>query len=296
MPGNSIWFILASAVMLALYDLAKKASVRENDVLRVLLASTAFGFAAYAAGLVASGHGFRAADFTFRVLAFGAVKSIVVGTSWVFTFLALRTLPVSIATPVRASAPAIILLIAIPAYGERPDFLQAAGMAGVFAGYFVFSWAGRHEGIDFLRDKAVRCAVAGAFFSAVSALWDKYVFQVSALPVEEVQLVFQAGLVFFYATALVSLRRFKAVSAGGFEWRWTIPFVGILLAGADWLYFKGLSIPEVSVSMASLLRRFSVVITFLLGARIFKETNLCRKSLALAVIVAGIVLICLGGH
>jgi drug/metabolite transporter (DMT)-like permease len=48
------------------------------------------------------------------------------------------------------------------------------------------------------------------------------------------------------------------------------------------------------VSAASLLRRFSVVITFVLGARIFHETNLARKVVALAAIVAGVALICLG--
>ena len=50
----TLW-ILASAVFLALYDLAKKASVRDNAVLPTLLASTCFGCIAYVAGLAASG-------------------------------------------------------------------------------------------------------------------------------------------------------------------------------------------------------------------------------------------------
>lgn len=81
-----------------------------------------------------------------------------------------------------------------------------------------------------------------------------------------------------------------------FEFRWTIPLVGILLAAADWLYFKGLAIPGVPISIGSLLRRFSVVITFVLGARFFHETNLLRKSLALAAILFGVLLLCLCGR
>ena len=160
------------------------------------------------------------------------------------------------------------------------------------AGYFAFSWAGRHEGIDFFRDRAVWCAVAGAFFAALSAIWDKYLFQVRGLPVDEVQLVFKIGLVVFYAAALAA-ERVAAKGGSSFEWRWSIPFVGILLAAADWLYFKGLAIPDVPISVASLMRRFSVVITFVLGARFFHETNLVRKGIALAVILSGIVLLCL---
>ena len=287
-------WILASAVFLALYDIAKKASVRDNAVLPTLLVSTCFGCMAYVAGLAACGRLDAAAEVTREVVALSAVKCVVVGTSWVFTFCALRTLPISIATPIRASAPALVFVAALFLYGERPSPLQALGMATVFAGYFVFSWAGRHEGIDFFRNRAVWCAVAGAVFSALSAIWDKYLFQVRGLPVEAVQLVFQAGLVAFYAAAL-AVGRLVRLPGASFEWRWTIPFVGILLAAADWLYFNGLALPDAPVSAASLMRRFSVVITFVLGARFFHETNLVRKGIGLAAIVAGVALIRLGG-
>ena len=77
-----------------------------------------------------------------------------------------------------------------------------------------------------------------------------------------------------------------------FEWRWTMPCVGVLLAAADWLYFRGLAFPEAPISVGSLLRRVSVVLTFVLGARAFHETNLARKALAMAVILAGVALLC----
>ena len=280
-------WVLASAVLLALYDLAKKASVGANAVLPVLLASTVFGFAAYAAGLLATGH-FRALGaVSGAAVSLGIAKSVIVGTSWVFTFCALRTLPITIATPIRASAPALVLLIAVPLYGETPSPLQGVGMAAVFAGYFAFSWAGRHEGIDFFRSRAVWCAIAGAVLSAVSSIWDKYVFQVRAMPVEQVQLVFQAGLVAFYALALAASRALR-LGRDAFEWRWTIPLVGILLG-----YFKGVAHPGSPISAASLMRRLSVVLTFLLGARFFHETNLVRKGIALAAIVAGVSLLAL---
>ena len=285
-------WVLASAVLLALYDLAKKASVGANAVLPVLLASTTFGFAAYVAGLLAAGRLGALGEVSGAAVSLGLAKSAIVGTSWVFTFCALRTLPITIATPIRASAPALVLLIAVPLYGETPSPLQGVGMAAVFAGYFAFSWAGRHEGIDFFRSRAVWCAIAGAVLSAVSSIWDKYVFQVRAMPVEQVQLVFQAGLVAFYALALAASRALR-LGRDAFEWRWTIPLVGILLAGADWLYFKGVAHPGSPISAASLMRRLSVVLTFLLGARFFHETNLVRKGIALAAIVAGVSLLAL---
>ena len=67
---------------------------------------------------------------------------------------------------------------------------------------------------------------------------------------------------------------------------------GLLLVAADWLYFHGLAIPDVSIAAGSLMRRFSVAITFVLGAVFFHERNLRRKGLALAAILVGVVLLC----
>ena len=286
-------WILLSSLVLALYDLAKKASVRENAVLPVLLCSTCFGCAAFVAGLAACGQLSEALSAASgRALGLAAIKSVIVATSWVFTFYALRTLPITIATPIRASAPALVFVAAFFLYGEIPSWVQAIGMLAVFGGYFAFSWAGRYEGIDFFRNKAVWSAIAGACFSALSSIWDKYVFQVAAAPVETVQLFFQIGLVIVYAVILSGQIVLK-LPYDRFEFRLTIPFVGILLAMADWLYFKGLAVPDAPISVGSLLRRFSVVITFVLGARFFRETNLKRKALALAAILVGVILLCI---
>ena len=287
----ALW-ILASSVFLAFYDLSKKASVRNNAVLPVLLASTVAGAIVYVAVLGAAGGIGAAMGISARDLALVGVKSLIVSTSWVLTYCALRTLPITIATPIRASAPAIVFVAAFFLYGEHPTLVQGVGMALVFLGYWMFSWAGKHEGIDFLRSRAVWFAVGGMCMSAMSSLWDKFILQRCAIPVEPMQFWFQLGLVAIYALLLCAQRSMR-LSRDAFEWRWTIPATGVLLAAADWLYFHGLAIPDVSISVGSLMRRFSVVITFVLGAVFFRERNLKRKGIALAAILSGVILLCL---
>ena len=285
-------WILASAVFLAFYDLAKKASVRENAVLPVLLLATVAGGGAYVAVLGAAGGIPAALDVSARDLSLICIKSAIVSTSWVLTYCALRSLPITIATPIRASAPAIVFIAAFFLYGEQPTILQGLGITLVFAGYWAFSKAGKFEGIDFLRSRAVWLAIGGMCMSAVSSIWDKFILQKCAIPVETVQFWFQIGLVAIYALLLTGQRALR-IDRRKFEWRWTIPATGILLAAADWLYFHGLAIPDVPISVGSLMRRFSVVITFLLGAVFFKERNLKRKGIALAAILTGVILLCL---
>ena len=285
-------WILSSAVLLAFYDLAKKASVRDNAVLPVLLISSVAGTVVYLTVLGAAGGMGAAMSVSLRDYVLIVAKSVIVGTSWVLTYCALRTLPITIATPIRASAPALVFIVAFFVYGERPTAAQGLGMFLVFAGYMVFGWAGKHEGIDFLRSKAIYFALGGMCMSAVSSLWDKFILQKCAIPVETVQFHFQIGLVVMYAS-LFAIHRMARFTRDRFEWRWSIPLTGIILVGADWLYFHGLAIPGVSISAGSLLRRFSVVITFVLGALYFREHNLRRKGIALAAILTGVVLLCI---
>ena len=289
-----IAWILASSVFLAFYDLSKKASVRDNAVLPVLLFATIAGAAAYVAALGAAGGIGAAVHVTAREFALLGVKSLIVSMSWVLTYCALRTLPITIATPIRASSPALVFVAAFFMYGERPSLAQGAGMLLVFAGYWAFSWPGKHQVIDFLRSHAVWFALGGMCMSALSSLWDKFILQRCAIPVETVQLWFQLGLVAVYAL-LLGAQRTMRMERDRFEWRWSIPATGVLLAAADWLYFHGLAIPDVSISVGSLMRRFSVVITFVLGAAIFHERNLRRKGLALAAILIGVALLCVKG-
>ncbi|MBR6587732.1 MAG: EamA family transporter [Kiritimatiellae bacterium] len=283
---------MASAVFLAFYDLAKKASVRENAVLPVLLLATVAGGGAYVAVLGAAGGIPAALDVSARDLSLICIKSAIVSTSWVLTYCALRSLPITIATPIRASAPAIVFIAAFFLYGEQPTIVQGLGIALVFAGYWAFSKAGKFEGIDFFRSRAVWLAIGGMCMSAVSSIWDKFILQKCAIPVETVQFWFQIGLVAIYSLLLTG-QRILRIDRRRFEWRWTIPATGVLLAAADWLYFHGLAIPDVPISVGSLMRRFSVVITFLLGAIFFKERNLKRKGIALAAILTGVILLCL---
>lgn len=281
---------LGSAVFLSLYDLAKKASVRNNAVIPVLLCSTLAGCAAYLVGLGLSGR-FGAALLALdaRVWSLGLAKAVIVASSWIFTFCALRTLPITIATPIRSSSPALVFVLAFFIYGEIPTIVQALGMLLVFAGYLTFSWAGKHEGIDFLKSRAVWCALMGAVLAAVSSLWDKYVFQVCASPIEPTQVVYQLGLVAVYALCL--LAQLSSRPSPAFQWRWTIPLVGILLAVSDYLIFHAIAEEGTAISVMSLMRRFSVALTFVFGALFFRETNLRRKGVALLLVLSGIALL-----
>ena len=166
-------FILISATLLALYDTAKKYSVRDNGVMPVLFTATACGTLAFTLFIAATGH--LRASLAISPSGFWLVvlKSLIVSASWVFVYYAMRALPLSIAAPIRASAPLWTLVGAMALFREIPTPVQAVGMAAIIAGYWLFSVAGKAEGIRFTRSIGVFYAFAGTLLGAGSALYDK---------------------------------------------------------------------------------------------------------------------------
>lgn len=297
-------WILASCVVLSLYDLSKKASVRDNAVFPVLLGSTLSGFLAVTAFLSVRGELPATLGVPAGTMGLLLLKSCIVGASWTATYMALRSLPITSAAPIRATGPLWTLVGAVCIFGELPTALQAAGMALALVGCWLFSLSTKREGVRFWHDKAIALAFAGTFLGSCSALYDKCLLQQKALGTGTVLWWFMGGMCVIYATAVaICVLRNRCARQGGsdasplqrekFTFRWTIPLVGILLAVSDACYFNAISTPDAKISVLSLIRRSSVILTFLLGGAIFHETNLKRKGFALLAILAGVILLCL---
>ena len=83
-------------------------------------------------------------------------------------------------------------------------------------------------------------------------------------------------------------------TGASFTWDWTIVLVAVLITAADACYFFALKQPDALLSVISVIRRASVLVTFLCGALLFKEGNLRAKALNMLLLAAGVVLLLLG--
>ena len=79
-----------------------------------------------------------------------------------------------------------------------------------------------------------------------------------------------------------------------FRWRWSILFISIFLSLADYVYFYSLSMDGALISVVSMVRRSSVLVSFMLGALLFHEKNLRSKAIDLALVLLSMFLLWLG--
>jgi len=287
--------ILVSAVTLGLYDVCKKHAVHANAVMPVLFLGTTTGTIAVVLAQAATGRLGPALAVDAATWGLLALKSALVTTSWVCAYYAMRTLPISIAAPIRGSQPVWTLAGALVVFAERPVGWQWAGIGTTFVGYYLFSVLGKREGIHFRTNRGVWLIVLATILGAASGLYDKYLLQPRRLTPETVQAWFQIDLSVLIGALWLGQRR-GGLSRTAFAWRWSIPAVGLLLVVSDYLYFSALARPGVMISILSPIRRSNCVVSFLVGGALFRDRNRRAKAWALGAIVLGVVLLCLSGR
>lgn len=81
-----------------------------------------------------------------------------------------------------------------------------------------------------------------------------------------------------------------------FHWDWCIILISIFLSAADFVYFYALSNEDAMISIVSMIRRGSVVVSFLFGAIMFKESNLKSKVFDLLIVLISMALLFIGSR
>ncbi|MBQ9530256.1 MAG: EamA family transporter, partial [Bacteroidales bacterium] len=81
-----------------------------------------------------------------------------------------------------------------------------------------------------------------------------------------------------------------------FHWDWCIVLISVFLSAADFAYFYALGLDGAMISIVSMIRRGSVLVSFLFGALIFKEKNLKSKVVDLLLVLLSMLFLFVGSR
>lgn len=302
-----MWLFLAfmSAALLGFYDSFKKKALQGNTVIPVLFLNTVFCSLIFLPLIILSATGTLPASSTFHVGSGGwemhryiILKSLIVLSSWLAGYIGMKHLPLTIVGPINATRPVMVLVGALLVFGERLNAWQWAGVAVAAISFFMLSRSGKREGINFRHNKWIGCIVLAAVLGAVSGLYDKYLMASPAdggvgldrMAVQSWYNVYQAFLMLAMLLIIWFPRRRKDL----FHWSWAILGISVFLSAADFLYFYALSLPGAMISIVSMIRRSSVIVSFLFGAAFFHEKNLRAKAFDLILVLLSMVLLFIG--
>lgn len=288
-----MWWLLAfgSAALLGGYDSFKKISLKDNAIIPVLCLNTVF------CALIFSPWLFETGFFGWGVQIYVIGKSVLVLSSWIAGYAAMKHLPLTIVGPVNATRPVLVLVGAIFIFGEKLNLLQWAGVLMAIVAYFLMRLTGKKEGFQ-TGNKWIVCLILAVILGAASGLYDKFLMSPNYLGLPRMYVLswyslYQAIMMLLITAFLWWPNREKTTP---FHWNWAIPFISIFLCGADFLYLQALSQPEALIAVVSMIRRGSVLVSFAIGALILKEKNLKAKALDLVLLLISMVLLYLGSR
>ena len=194
------------------------------------------------------------------------------------------------------------LVGALLIYGEQLNSWQWAGVLLALFSFMMLSRSGKREGIRFSHNRWILLLVFAALTGAASGLYDKYLMA----PITNGG----AGLDRYFVQGWYNL--YQAIMMTGvmlfiwyptrkrstpFKWRWSILLISVFLTAADMAYFYALSCPGAMISVVSMVRRGSVIVSFLFGAMMFHEKNLRAKAVDLFFVLLGMLCLFIGsGH
>lgn len=292
-------FALISALFLGLYDVSKKQSLKENAVIPVLWFNTLFcsllmlPFTLLSAktGLL-DGSIFYVPTAGWELHRLLMIKAFIVLGSWIFGYFGMKHLPITLFGPINATRPIIVLLGGLLLFGERLNLYQWIGVIIAVISFYLLSVSGKKEGITFYRNKWVFCVIMATILGAVSALFDKYLLG-------RFNNMFVQAWSNFYQLALMTVILFTLwwptrKHTTPFQWKWPIIFIAVFLTLADYTYFVSLASSASMVSIVSMIRRSSVIVSFLCGALLFHEKNLKSKVIDLLLVLLGLFFLLIG--
>lgn len=297
-----MWLLLAfcSAALLGFYDVFKKKSLAGNAVLPVLGLNTLFSSLIFLPFILISHFRpewleqtiFYVPDAGWEVHRYILLKSVTVLSSWTFGYFGMKHLPLTIVGPINATRPVMTLVGALLIFGERLNLYQWIGVLLAIVSFFLLSRSGKKEGIDFQHNRWIWFIVLAALLGAVSGLYDKYLM--GRFDNMVVQAWYNVYQLFLMGGVLMFLWWPKRKTTTPFHWDWCIILISVFLSAADFVYFYALSMDGSMISIVSMVRRSSVLVSFLFGAMIFREKNLTSKAIDLVLVLLGMIFLYIG--
>ena len=332
-----MWVLLAilSALCLGFYDVSKKRALQQGDVLTVLAGSVCISALVLCLPLLLSRLSPEMVEGSmFFVPKIGArghllifLKSCIVLSSWVFAYISVKYLPLSVVSPMQATRPMWTLVGAMLIFGERLNSWQWAGVVCALGSIFLFSLASKphkevrspdrtiedvplttqsrknshaeHLNTSNSTCKYYLCLLLAILIGAGSGLYDKYMMRhYDHNAVQVYYTAYQAlmMLVIWLCNRWRTRRASKDTPLPFLSRRLLLPVasISLFLVLSDYVYMLALSDPSSMIAVVSTIRRGGTIIPFLYGILILREPNAGKKIACLTGVAIGLLCLALG--
>ena len=302
-----MWVILAflSALCLGGYDISKKIALRDHRVVDVLTLSILISSLILCLPLFLSrlcpemmlGTHFYVPHMNLHAHGLIFIKSCIVLSSWIFAYISLKHLPLSVVNPMQATRPMWTLIGALLIFGERLNAWQWVGIVLALGSIFVFSF--RKKNTSSAQGGEGRriyyfCLALAILIGACAGLYDKYLMrQYDHNAVQVYYTFYQAAMMLIVWTIDRVIKGHKSLPLTPYSIL-PIILISVFLVISDNVYMLALRDPDSLIAVVSTSRRGGAVIGFAYGLLFLHEPEPAKKIACMVGIMAGLICLALG--
>lgn len=281
-----IWLVLFYGVAKGIREIVKKKALEKNSTIEVLFLYTLLAF------LIVIPDAKNAAGLEPKYYFFIWIKSFAIFLAWIFSFKAIKKMPISLYGVLDLSRVLFATLLGVAVLGEVLNPLQMAGLALVSLGLLLLKYKPgiwkKRSGVNSepVEAKIVIMAFASCLFNAVSGLLDKLLMKdINSSQLQFWYLLFLTLMYLLFILVTKTPVQMKSVLKN--YWIWLL---SILIVIADRALFLANGMEGSRITVMTLLKQAGCVVTILAGRFLFREKNTGHKLLCAAIMIMGIVM------
>ncbi len=276
--------VLLYGILKGVREIVKKKALEQNSTIEVLFMYTFLSF------LIVSPDIRNAMGLEPRYYLYIAAKSFVLFLAWMFSFKAIKRLPLSLYGVLDLSRVLFAMMLGTLVLQEVLNPCQIVGLLLVSAGLLLLKYRPRKlkaEGSgESVEVKYVVLAFASCLLNAVSGLLDKVLM--GKMSSSQLQFWYLLFLTLMYL-AFILLTRTPIKASGVIRNKW-VWLLSLLVVVADRALFLANGAEGSRITVMTLIKQSGCVVTILAGRFLFREKDTAHKLVCAAVIVAGIVI------
>ncbi|MBE7050669.1 MAG: DMT family transporter [Ruminococcaceae bacterium] len=278
---NSLWvlFIFIYSFLKGSRDAMKKAALKKSSSDEILFFYSLLGFILI---LPFSGNAFSTPGI---YIFYSFLKALIVASSWMLAFVALRSMTVSLYGIMDMSRMVFSTLLGVFVLGEEMTLAKALGVIIVTTGLLLAnSKSDSPKGRVSIT--VLLAALLNCILNSISGTMDKVLMK--SMTSDQLQFWFMLFLLVLYG--LILIVRKEKVSISTLKGNYWIPLMSLSLVFGDRLLFIANASPESQVTVMTVIKQSSVFVTVLTGWLFFKEKNILFKTLCAIIILSGIMI------
>lgn len=280
-----IALVLLYGILKGVREIVKKKALEKNSTIEVLFMYTLLSF------LIVLPDAKNAMGVEPHFYFYIAMKSFVIFLAWMFSFKAIKKMPISLYGVLDLSRVLFATLLGVAVMQEVLGPFQVIGLVLVSVGLLLLKYhPGNRQGAAVVSGGTVEVryvvmAFASCMLNAISGLLDKILMRdISSSQLQFWYLLFLTSFYLLY----ILLRRIPMNwgSAVRNKWVWLL---SLLIVIADRALFMANGMEGSRITVMTLLKQAGCVVTILAGRFLFHEKNTTHKLVCAAIIIAGIV-------